>query len=356
MKAIAMPPDIEVSIPGWTDVTGHTEYIIKSTAAGQQFSVNHRFSNFVELHSTLLSKLSKLPQSFPVHKSVFSGDAVKRERVDKLQKYLRNAIQLCGDERPPPSLLKFLRIEPSALGVTNAGGGGSSSSDWAASSSDPDGRSQFAAFGTTGSFTPDIPENADEALREAIKAGNSDLCLELIGSKADPNYKDRQGEHAAEGPALATRPGGVAPAAMPPPPPPPNPQPPPLGRPRPASPHPHPPPRPAPAARQHAFAHGVPLQSDRRGSRPAPRRLGPHAQEQLGRAARADGLRLSQDEVQRVQDVGHGVVTVPRGPMLPPPLPPPLMPRERENVCACVTVSVRQASVAKRWCLYYGRR
>ena len=40
---------------------------------------------------------------------------------------------------------------------------------------------------------PDRPEDINEGLREGIKAGNSSLCLELIAAKADPLYRDRQG-------------------------------------------------------------------------------------------------------------------------------------------------------------------
>ena len=40
---------------------------------------------------------------------------------------------------------------------------------------------------------PERPEDANEGLREAIKAGDIDLCKQLIGGKADPNYRDRQG-------------------------------------------------------------------------------------------------------------------------------------------------------------------
>ena len=45
---------VSISIPGYTDVTGHTEYIIKSTVGDQQCAVQHRFSNFIELHEALV--------------------------------------------------------------------------------------------------------------------------------------------------------------------------------------------------------------------------------------------------------------------------------------------------------------
>ena len=40
---------LSISVPGYTDVTGHTEYIIKSSVGDQHFAVQHRFSNFLEV-------------------------------------------------------------------------------------------------------------------------------------------------------------------------------------------------------------------------------------------------------------------------------------------------------------------
>ena len=99
-------PSLTITVPGYTDVTGHTEYIIKSSVGEQQFAVQHRFSNFIELHETLISKLSKLPASFPVAKSMFGGEAIKRERVEKLQDYLRTVVKVSG-ERPPQCCSSF---------------------------------------------------------------------------------------------------------------------------------------------------------------------------------------------------------------------------------------------------------
>merc|ERR1712087_809193 len=45
------------------------------------------------------------------------------------------------------------------------------------------------------SFRTTLPQDTNEALREAIKAGETSVCLELIRSKADPNFKDRQGNY-----------------------------------------------------------------------------------------------------------------------------------------------------------------
>jgi len=106
---------LNVSCSGFTDVTGHTEYIIKTSVGEHQYSVQHRFSSFLELHDMLLSKLPKLPGAFPVAKSMFSSDTVKRDRVEKLQVYLRNCVRLCGDQPVPLALVKFLKVAPSVL-------------------------------------------------------------------------------------------------------------------------------------------------------------------------------------------------------------------------------------------------
>merc|ERR1712087_176243 len=45
------------------------------------------------------------------------------------------------------------------------------------------------------SFRTTLPQDTNEALREAIKAGETSVCLELIRSKADPNFRDRQGNY-----------------------------------------------------------------------------------------------------------------------------------------------------------------
>jgi len=180
---------LNVSCSGFTDVTGHTEYIIKTSVGEHQYSVQHRFSSFLELHDMLLSKLPKLPGAFPVAKSMFSSDTVKRDRVEKLQAYLRNCVRLCGDQPVPLALVKFLKVDPSVL---KADGISATASDGVgASGAEPGPVENFNPFGDA--FVPERPDDSNEGLREAIKAGNSQLCLELIAAKADPNYRDRQG-------------------------------------------------------------------------------------------------------------------------------------------------------------------
>ena len=204
---------LTINIPGWTEVTGHTEYIIKTTVGENHFAVQHRFSNFIEvrdhpacsltasclapleppvrprnaqLHEALAAKLSKLPAAFPIAKSMFSGESVKRDREKRLQEYLRNCLRLSGD-RPPAALLKFLRVDPKLLAPPSAGGG-------ATGDAMPAAGAPITAFNPFGQvFVPEKPDDVNEGLREAIKAGDVPLCMELISAKADPNYRDRQG-------------------------------------------------------------------------------------------------------------------------------------------------------------------
>jgi len=114
---------LSITIPGWTDVTGHTEYIIKSSVGEHHYAVQHRFSNFIDLHEALAAKLSKLPAAFPVAKSMFSGDSVKRQRVEALQDYLRSILKLSEGRTPPSALLKFLRVEASCFAPPAAAAG-----------------------------------------------------------------------------------------------------------------------------------------------------------------------------------------------------------------------------------------
>ena len=129
---------------------------------------------------------------------MFGGESVKRERVEKLQGYLRNVLKVCGDRPLPNALLKFLRVEPGALaavGSSSAGGptGGASARDGFVDGGGALGGpvEAFVNFGSA--FVPEKPDDVNEGLREAIKAGDVPLCLSLIGQNADPNYRDRQG-------------------------------------------------------------------------------------------------------------------------------------------------------------------
>jgi len=124
-----------------------------------------------------------------VAKSMFSSDTVKRDRVDKLQAYLRNCVRLCGDQPVPMALVKFLKVDPTVLKADGIGASGSDGVGATGAEAGP--VENFNAIGDA--FVPERPDDSNEGLREAIKAGNSQLCLDLIAAKADPNYRDRQG-------------------------------------------------------------------------------------------------------------------------------------------------------------------
>lgn len=182
-------PAIVVMVTGYADQSGHTEYVIKSSVDDVQTTSQQRYSSFVGLHDTLATKLSKLPAAFPVGKAMFMSAAIKQERVAKLQAYLRTAVA-AGGERPPRELLRFLKIDPAIFSPPEGGGGGSGSSEPSGGSSARPAE-PFAAF--NGAFIPERPDDVNEGMREGIKAGDTPLCLELLASKADPNYRDRQG-------------------------------------------------------------------------------------------------------------------------------------------------------------------
>ena len=94
-------PTVEVTVTGYEDLKGgHTAYNIETGYDGKKFLSQHRFSDFPKLHKSIASKLIELPFAFPVAKSVFSGDKLKRARVDQLQTYLRECADYSGDNPP----------------------------------------------------------------------------------------------------------------------------------------------------------------------------------------------------------------------------------------------------------------
>ena len=113
--------ELSVSVLGFDDTpAGHTVYNVSCRAAAEggvgrkTFTVDRRFSEFQDLHTEIQPLLPSLPVTFPVAKSMFSGESVKRERVDKFQDYLRSAVSAAGPS-PPPALLKFLAVEVSKI-------------------------------------------------------------------------------------------------------------------------------------------------------------------------------------------------------------------------------------------------
>ena len=99
----AVSESIDVSVPSWSDKKGHTDYLI-STALDAQPSGSihnyHRFSEFITLHSRIQEPLG-LVFEFPVPKTPFVTDGVKRYRMRALQGYLRHAVDQSISKRGP---------------------------------------------------------------------------------------------------------------------------------------------------------------------------------------------------------------------------------------------------------------
>ena len=204
-----------VCVTGYTDAPGHTEYIITTDfedTSGKRHSVSkmHRFSAFQDLHADIQLKLG-LPTTLPVAKTLMTTSAVKDERVVKFQEYLRNAVAKCGSE-PHPALCRFLGVDPKAVdgsktigpsatggAPSSGGGGGSSSSPSAAAAPRTFCESSFFFGGASAAgeaaAAGALPEDLNDGLREGIKNGDTQLCLELIKKGADANHRDRQGSY-----------------------------------------------------------------------------------------------------------------------------------------------------------------
>ena len=98
-----MSESIDVSVPSWSDKKGHTEYLISTALNAQPSGAVHvyrRFSDFITLHSRLQEPLG-LVKDFPVPKTPFVTDGVKRYRMRALQGYLRHAIDQSISKRGP---------------------------------------------------------------------------------------------------------------------------------------------------------------------------------------------------------------------------------------------------------------
>ena len=120
-----------VSIQSWSDAKGHTEYTITTSMSGSAaawVTTSRRFSDFILLHSRICSPLG-LRREFPVPKTPFVTDGVKRFRLRALQGYLRHACAAAvaragpstsdgtlGSELPM-ALSEFLGLEVPSVGT-----------------------------------------------------------------------------------------------------------------------------------------------------------------------------------------------------------------------------------------------
>jgi len=186
--------DLSASITGYTDTpAGHTVYNISCRASPEgalskkTFTVDRRFSEFQELHAALQPLLPSLPAAFPVGKSMITTEAVKRERVDKFQDYLRAAVSAAGPS-PPETLRKFLAIDLSKLQEAAASASAAPPPITRLEEADDDRGSPFGVDSAPSS------SDSNEALRDGIKRDNTAECVRLLQSKADPNFRDRRGD------------------------------------------------------------------------------------------------------------------------------------------------------------------
>ena len=106
---------LDVRVTGYSESGGHTVYhivVTQNSALPSVFETHHRFSDFHALHASLQPTLvPHLSANFPVSKSVFGGESVKKERVSKLQDYLRNIVSFIPPHAPLPTpLADFLGV------------------------------------------------------------------------------------------------------------------------------------------------------------------------------------------------------------------------------------------------------
>ena len=113
---------------------GRTQYVIEARLRGKVYTCMHRFSDFLPLHVALLPYLGlgvpsritsssnsssesssvTLPATFPLAKSLFVTEAVKLDRVDKLNGYVSLCLDAAVDHGAflPPLLCSFLELPP----------------------------------------------------------------------------------------------------------------------------------------------------------------------------------------------------------------------------------------------------
>ena len=63
--------------------------------------VSHRFSDFLKLHAKLQPQLPQLPPAFPLGRTPFVSDGVKKERAAVLALYLQAAVAACAATAEP---------------------------------------------------------------------------------------------------------------------------------------------------------------------------------------------------------------------------------------------------------------
>ena len=102
---------LSVTVDGFVEASGHTEYEIVSRLAGQRYPSQHRYTDFRQLHDAIQGPLGL--GDFPVAKQsrIFSSEKVNRERVPTLQAYLRGAVESAQARGGvPDALSRFLQL------------------------------------------------------------------------------------------------------------------------------------------------------------------------------------------------------------------------------------------------------
>lgn len=151
-------------------------------------SVQHRFSEFTDLHDTLKQFIPAMEKSaFPVSKSMFNSDSMKKDRCDKFQEYLRQVVAWAGP-RPPTELLKFLAVDMSNASKPPSSTPAASKKPAPVADRSDEGSSLLSHQ------VMSRPNDKNEALREGIKGNDTKFCLTLLEDGADPNYRDRRGD------------------------------------------------------------------------------------------------------------------------------------------------------------------
>ena len=106
--------EILVSVTSWSDAKGHTDYVISTSVIGCAFvTTSRRFSDFITLHSRICAPLG-LVEQFPVPKTPFVTESVKRSRMRALQGYLRHACAAAAKRAGPPSEGAAAEVGPGA--------------------------------------------------------------------------------------------------------------------------------------------------------------------------------------------------------------------------------------------------
>merc|ERR1740130_279882 len=102
--ASAAMQHLSVAVTRYRERGGHTEYVVEAWEGGTHREAVarggvrisfHRFSDFMSLHPTLQEELgSLLPPKFPLTKrlNAWGGDALKKDRVAKLESYLQDCL------------------------------------------------------------------------------------------------------------------------------------------------------------------------------------------------------------------------------------------------------------------------